>query len=318
MRVGILGSLVWDRIDRPALASVEHWGGISYSLAAASARLPAGWSLRPLIKVGRDLADEARTFLDSLPGLDDRSGIRIVPETTNRVHLQYHGPHDRQETLSGGVPGWEWDELEPLLDGLDALYLNLISGFEIDLATATRLRAALRAPLYVDLHSLLLAEPGEGARLPRPLEDRDEWLAAFDVVQVNETELALVAGDDEVRQVAEAVIRDHGGALLVTRGPAGATWFAAEDAPRPWTRPGEPAPSERGRPSFRSGTVPADHLDDAGDPTGCGDVWGVTCFLVLLQGEKLSEAVAAANGAAARNLLHCGAEGLHHHLRETT
>ena len=319
MRVGILGSMVWDRIDHPDAATVERWGGISYSLAAASARLPAGWSLRPLVKVGQDLADEARTFLDSLPGLDDRSGIVVVPEKNNRVHLQYHGRHDRTETLSGGVPGWEWDELDPLLDGIDALYLNLISGFEIGLSTATRLRPALDAPLYVDLHSLLLGATDGGTRVPRPLANREEWLAAFDVVQVNEAELALVAAGDDPLEIAGATIRDHRGALLVTRGPHGATWYAAEDAPRPWIGPGGSAGSGT-VPSnpVRSGTIPADQPGDGGDPTGCGDVWGVTCFLALLQGRKLSEAVAVANGAAALNLLHRGAEGLHHLLREPT
>jgi hypothetical protein len=54
------------------------------------------------------------------------------------------------------VPPWRWAELEPLLDGLDALYVNLISGFELDLDAATRLRGAVPGPIYGDLHSLLL------------------------------------------------------------------------------------------------------------------------------------------------------------------
>ncbi len=52
-----------------------------------------------------------------------------------------------------------------------------------------------------------------------------------------------------------------------------------------------------------------------GDPTGCGDVWGATCFMALLAGEELEGAMRAANRAASRNVSHRGAEGLHTHLR---
>ncbi|MFP4624839.1 MAG: hypothetical protein ACLFRX_11715, partial [Gemmatimonadota bacterium] len=56
----------------------------------------------------------------------------------------------------------------------------------------------------------------------------------------------------------------------------------------------------------------------AGDPTGCGDVWGATCFVALVAGAPLPSAMAAANGAASRNVDHRGAEGLYEHLGEET
>ena len=54
---------------------------------------------------------------------------------------------------------------------------------------------------------------------------------------------------------------------------------------------------------------------DPGDPTGCGDVWGATHFSRLLAGATLSDAFAAANRAAARNVEHRGATGLGAFLR---
>ncbi len=56
----------------------------------------------------------------------------------------------------------------------------------------------------------------------------------------------------------------------------------------------------------------------AGDPTGCGDVWGATCFIRLAAGATLEDAMAAANRAASRNVSHRGADGLYHHLRNET
>ena len=68
---------------------------------------------------------------------------------------------------------------------------------------------------------------------------------------------------------------------------------------------------------FRVALVPAvpPRIDGAGDPTGCGDVWGATHFSRLLAGDMLTDAIAAANRAASRNVEHRGASGLANHLR---
>ena len=52
----------------------------------------------------------------------------------------------------------------------------------------------------------------------------------------------------------------------------------------------------------------------AGDPTGCGDVWGATFFGRLLAGDGLEVAMREANRLAARNVDHRGARGLFRHL----
>jgi sugar/nucleoside kinase (ribokinase family) len=54
---------------------------------------------------------------------------------------------------------------------------------------------------------------------------------------------------------------------------------------------------------------------DAIDPTGCGDVFGATCFARLLAGDSVRTALTAANVAAARNATFRGASGLPRHLR---
>lgn len=307
MRVGVLGTLVWDRIDHPDVEGSESWGGIAYSLAAAAAALPHGWTVRPIVKVGQDLARQADAFLDTIPRLERPGAVVVVPEPNNRVRLRYIDRDHRHETLSGGVPGWSWEELQPRLEGLDALFVNLIAGFELDLETARRLRTGFERPLYADLHSLLLGVAEDGGRVPRPLPERDAWLAAFDVVQANERELALVAGDDDPDRVARRAVHENGGAVLVTRGAAGASWYARSDAPWPW--------EQRGGAEPRVGRVPVEAPWTKGDPTGCGDVWGATCFVALLRGESLSAAMEAGNRAAGRNVDHRGAEGLYDHLR---
>ena len=146
-----------------------------------------------------------------------------VPAPNNRVVLHYYSTERRCERMSGGVPGWTWRELGPMVRDLDALYLNFISGFELALGTAQALRQGFRGPIYADLHSLLLGMQHDGIRVLRPLQDAAGWLGCFDVIQLNEDEMRLLS-PDPLSLAAEAI-----GAgislLIVTLGRRGRrTW----------------------------------------------------------------------------------------------
>jgi hypothetical protein len=321
MRLGVLGTMVWDRIHARDGRSepIEEWGGISYALAAASAALPAGWELVPVIRVGRDLSERALQFIRSLPGVDSETGVIAVPEPNNRVELRYHDQARRCERLTGGVGPWPWAELEPLLGGLDALYVNFISGFELTLPTTQQLRLAFHGPMYADLHSLMLGVDHNGMRVPQPLAAWREWLRCFDLVQLNEDELSIMAAHwgDPWRFAAEAVGPELR-LLLVTLGARGAAYVASQDFTPDvlrWRPRGffVPQPTVR-RGAARSERVAAPVTGGTGDPTGCGDVWGATFYTTLLAKRDLPAAMHAANRAAARNVTHRGATGLREHL----
>lgn len=313
MTLGVLGTMVWDRIDHPDGGVVERWGGITYSLAAAAAALPDGWTVRPIIKLGSDLEAEGRAFLASLPGLELAGAVVPVPEPNNRVRLRYRDRHDRVELLTGGVPGWSWVELAPHLEGLDGLYVNMISGFELDAETAATLRDGFPGPRYVDLHSLVLDVAEDGTRVPRTPAHREVWLHAFHVIQANEMELALMAGEGGAEELARATVQGGARAVVVTRGPSGADWFARHPGPV-WPRD-DIAGTAGVESGARRGAVELDEPWSAGDPTGCGDVWGATCFTHLMRGQTLAAAMDTANRAAALNVDHRGADGLYQHLR---
>ncbi|HEY8485276.1 MAG TPA: carbohydrate kinase family protein [Longimicrobiales bacterium] len=321
-RLGVIGTMVWDRIyARDGLATpVEEWGGISYALAALAAAMPEGWEVVPILKVGRDLEEQALRFLRTLPAMNLDLGIRTVPEPNNRVELHYHDGERRTERLSGGVPPWVWPELRPVLAQVDALYVNFISGFEMGLETATYVRAGFDGPIYADLHSLFLGVGPGGVRVPRPLEAWREWLRCFDIVQVNEDELRWLTGvwGDPWRFAAE-IVGPELRLLLITLGPRGAAYFASpafRPNPLSWYEASPPGPRLLGVP----GAVKSEHILPEGgplegDPTGCGDVWGATCFARLLAGDPLDVAIRRANWAAGKNVQHRGATGLHLFLR---
>lgn len=317
-RVGVIGTFVWDIIHGrdPNRDVVEEWGGIAYALGALDAALDDSWEIVPIMKVGSDLASRATELLQSFRRLAPDAALVEVPYPNNRVTLRYYSSERRTETLTGGVPGWSWLGLKPLLADLDALYVNLISGFELDIETATLLRQHFRGPIYCDLHSLVLAVQPDGLRTPQPIANAAEWCRCFDLVQVNEDEVALLAPDPMA--MAATALAAGVQCLTVTLGPRGAIYVAA---PGFDGLPGgqRPAPSTLSAAlgPVRTALVPAEPAmhGSGADPTGCGDVWGATYFSRLLSGDTLAPSLRAAQRAAARNVGHRGATGLAYHLR---
>lgn len=316
-RLGVVGTMVWDTIYRRDgwTEPVEEWGGIAYGVAAAAAAVPEGWDVMPILKVGRDLSEGALRFLREIPDVDCDSAVRVVPFPTNRVELRYMDDRRRAERLRGGVPPWLWTELAPLVRSCDALYVNFISGFEMELDTARSLRAGFEGPTYADLHSLFLGVGSRGLRIPQELPSAGEWLRCFDAVQMNEDEFDLLgrrAGDPW--ELAAGVVGAELKLVSVTLGARGAAYVAApgfDSHPERWPALRHSVGTSG---AVRSGRVPVDREVAGGDPTGCGDVWGATFFARLLAGEDVEPAMARANRMAARNVRHRGARGLYEHL----
>jgi hypothetical protein len=332
-KVGVVGSLVWDQIHGrdPLSPPVEEWGGIAYALGALDASLAPGWEIVPLIKVGRDLAREAEEFLRGLSRMVPGTRCVEVTAPNNRVVLHYESTERRCERMAGGVPGWTWGELGPMVRDLDALYLNFISGFELCLGTAQALRQGFAGPLYADLHSLFLGMQQDGIRILRPLPDAPSWFGCFDIVQLNEAEMQQLT-PDPLSLSAQAL--GAGVSLLaVTLGPRGVAYVAAPGfdgfagdqlgsgaagqqqstgrtlggAALQHRSPATPL-------SVRTALIPAPQVETL-DPTGCGDVFGATCFARLLAGESVETALRQAAKLAARNAAFRGASGLARHLR---
>jgi hypothetical protein len=315
-RLGVIGTFVWDVIygRDPRSLPVEEWGGISYALAAIDAALTDEWEIVPIMKVGADLAGRAREFLATLRRIAPDAPLVEVPYPNQRVELRYQSDERRSEVLSGGVPGWSWLGLKPLITNLDALYVNFLSGWELDLETAQLLRQHFRRPIYCDLHMLVMAVQPSGLRTPQPLPNAAEWCRCFDLLQVNEDEMATMAPDPLA--LAATAMGAGVRALNVTLGARGAVYVAAPGFDR-LADLEKPAPLGLSLGPIRTGLVPAaaPRLAGPGDPTGCGDVWGATYFSRLVAGDNLADAMRAAHAAAARNVEHRGATGLANYLR---
>jgi hypothetical protein len=322
-RVGVIGSFVWDVIHgRDARAvPVEEWGGITYTLSGLDAGLPNDWEIVPIMKVGADLAGRAREFLHTLKHIAPDAALVEVPYPGHRVELRYYDDERRTEMLSGNIPGWSWLGLKPLIDDarLDALYINFLSGWELDLETTQLLRQHFRGPIHCDLHMKVMAVQPDGLRTFRPIPNVAEWCGCFDFLQMNEDELATIAPDS--MSLAATALAAGVSVLLITLGKRGAVYVAAPgfdticDLPARGGLSTAPRGGTGAVGALRTALVPAENVNTQGDPTGCGDVWGATYFSRMVAGDKLADAMKAAGRAAARNVGHRGATGLAAHLR---
>ena len=312
--LGVIGTMVWDTIRRESHpgSSVEEWGGISYALAAANAVAPVGLRVRPILKLGRDLAERGFAFLRGLSIIETDQSVVICDAPNPRVELHYRGLERHCERLQGDVLPWTWEELTAHIEGCDALYVNFITGYELDLEVAQALRRHFRGPIYADIHSLMLARGPRGERSLRPLRRWDEWLACFNIVQVNEDELRVLAADwgDPWTFAADAVGYSTE-LLLVTLGPGGAAYVMSESSA---SRVGSRRSRKTGSGLTRTGRINVECVRD-GDPTGCGDVWGITACLAFIEGLDVEAAIRRANRLAGANVSYKGTSGLSLYLR---
>lgn len=309
--------MVWDTIWRepPTALPVEEWGGISYALAAADAVAPDDLRVRPVLKLGRDLAERGFEFLRSLSIIDTARAVYVGDAPNPRVELRYRGAERWCERLHGEVLPWTWRELAAHIEDCDALYVNFITGYELDLEAARQLRRAFKGPIYADIHSLMLAKGPGGERSLRRLRRWDEWLACFDIVQVNEDELGVLSADwGDPWAFAAGVVGSATGLLLVTLGPGGAAYVMSESALSRWGGGKGERSGETHSRLTRTGRFKVESVED-GDPTGCGDVWGITAFLGLIAGLDVEGAIRRANRAAQANVTHRGTSGLSRYLR---
>ncbi|MEO5799727.1 MAG: carbohydrate kinase family protein, partial [Gemmatimonadales bacterium] len=178
------------------------------------------------------------------------------------------------------------------------------------------LRHGFKGPIYADLHSLFLGMGGDGVRVLRPLPNAPTWFSFFDIVQLNEEEMQQLAADPLV--VAAEAIAAGVSLLNVTVGPRGVVYVARAGFGDLRDRV-EIAGADAQQSALASAAITTQRLApphvDATDPTGCGDVFGATCFARLLAGDTVEAALQVANSAAARNATFRGAGGLPRHLR---
>ncbi|MBR9977700.1 MAG: carbohydrate kinase family protein [Bacteroidetes bacterium] len=274
MTILVLGHLVLDEIHSYQGEVYHSPGGILFSLATFDAVIHPDDRLFPVLPIGRDASEEWGDLLRRFPLIDARY-CRYVEEDSTRVRLFHESASQYNTQLVRGLGPVPFTQISPLLPQADLVYVNMMTGHDIELESAAELRGEGRL-VYIDLHMIAYRVHPDGRREPAATDHWQQWLAAGDVLQCNEREFAaMIPGDDEAERLRRVFDVSDPHCLLVTRGEQGADIYTAPD---------------------HHLHIPAWPPARIVDPTGCGDAFGSTFAYGLACGMELEPAA----GNAAR------------------
>jgi sugar/nucleoside kinase (ribokinase family) len=292
-RIGVVGTFIRDTIVTLDGRTVESIGGLYHTMAYLAHLVDADTALQPLCHVGNDFYE---TILKTLTQFDKKNlfnSLHRVQQKNTQVKLTYLTPETREEITSATMPPITVAETAALA-GCDAILVNLISGDDITLAALKTLRKLRPSPLiYLDLHSLALGIDGAGKRYYRGIPNWPDWVAACDMLQMNEREAASLIGLDKPatygdlinlgRRLTEKLVACH-----ITLGSAGSLLFYRENG------------------KIHHEHIPAVKVSAVIDIIGCGDAFGAAFLVNFMKTKNFSAATHFANKIAGLNCTFLG------------
>jgi sugar/nucleoside kinase (ribokinase family) len=293
-RIGVIGTFIRDTIVTLDGRMVESIGGLYHTMAYLACLIEADTLVQPLCYVGNDFYETVRDALKRLSTNILFDGLLRVPQPNTQVTLTYRSRETRDEITSATMPPIGAAEIAAIAE-CDAVLVNLISGDDVTLEALAALRKSRPSPLiYLDLHSLALGIDTTGKRYYRAIPNWREWLAACNILQVNEGEAATLAG--EKGQCTHADLLSFGkylaGELVtachITLGSNGSLLFYRH-----------------------AGGVRYEHcrpydVPQVVDIIGCGDAFGAAFLAHFLRMPDFSTATHFANRVAALNCTYMG------------
>lgn len=295
-RIALLGTINRDTIHTADGVTTESYGGLLYSILALAEIASDRATIYPICNVGRDMEDVVREKLAPYPQVK-LDGIRFVPGKNPHCFLDYDAQGRKRETLRYDVPQLSLSQIEPFL-GCDAMCFNFITGMELALETAQGVRESAAGLLLMDVHSLTLGIDDNRRRFWRVPPRWKAWVGCVDVVQMNEQEGALLAGESldgegATCRFASRVLAAGPSALIITRRYRGSELIVQDDRAEVAIHRFDAAP-----------------IGEPRDETGCGDTFLMGYTWAFLNTGDRAVASRFANRVAGINVCLRGIEGI--------
>lgn len=295
-RIALLGTINRDTIHTADGVTTKSYGGLLYSILALAEIASDRATIYPICNVGRDMEDVVREKLAPYPQVK-LDGIRFVPGKNPHCFLDYDAQGRKRETLRYDVPQLSLLQLEPFLD-CDAMCFNFITGMELALETAQCVRESAAGLLLMDVHSLTLGIDDNRRRFWRVPPQWKAWVGCVDVVQMNEQEGALLAGESldgegATCRFASRVLSAGPSALIITRRYRGSELIVHDDRAEVAIHRFDAAP-----------------IGEPRDETGCGDTFLMGYTWAFLKTGDRAVASRFANRVAGINVCLRGIEGI--------
>ena len=293
LSIAVLGAVVYDEIITHDNQRIESYGGITYNVAALSSLVGDECDIVPVSNVGADRYDAVMDLIGSMNGVRT-DGLKKWDGKLTHAQLIYRGTNYRDEFVRNMMRPFTLADLEPALE-CDGIIINFVNGTELDLPTLTELRRRTRAAMYLDMHNVMVRfGEGTGKQNFIDFSDWQEWVAQFDLVQMNEFECEKVLNvkpDDayEYLDAAQWVLHAGPKAVFITMGPNGIAVAHTHEG------------------VDYGAVVPVGPVQDFVDATGCGDAFSCGTFYHYL---KTGSPLVAAMSGSLVGAVNCEVKGI--------
>jgi len=294
-RIGVIGTFIRDTIITLDGRRVESIGGLYHTMAYLAHVVDDNTEIQPLCHVGEDFYDAICDTLARFKKNITFDSLHRISQPNTQVKLIYRTPETRDEMTSQTMPPITTGEIAALA-ACNSILVNLISGDDITLEALKNLRKLTPCPLiYLDLHSLALGIDAAGKRFYRGIPDWPEWVAACDILQMNEREAAVLMGLDgrvtyeDLVKLGRRLVTEKLPACHITLGSAGSLLFYCN------------AENEIGYEH-----CPSTKVSQVIDIIGCGDAFGAAFLAHFVRTKNFSTATHFANKVAGLNCTFMG------------
>jgi sugar/nucleoside kinase (ribokinase family) len=228
MNIIVIGHPCKDIIHKNEVVT-ESFGGIIYSLLGFAVVMKKEDKVIPLFSIDRKDYEE---YLKVLSGtsIDDFSLIQPTEKQTNIVHLFFDGDNLNLECYQEKADKIDLKRALPLIPKDAHFYINMISGFEINIDDLKELRRKFKGRIYFDFHTMTRGMDDNGGRFYRPIENWRDWIKNCDAIQLNETEMKNLTKEKfSEEEFALESFRCGVEVINITKGKSGAVSFWQEN-----------------------------------------------------------------------------------------
>ncbi|MCH8034965.1 MAG: carbohydrate kinase family protein [Bacteroidetes bacterium] len=271
MKLLIIGQSVVDRISYKGNDELKP-GGIFYSAIA----------LRYLTEPDDEI------FLCTSMCKKNEYLFKDIYEMVNTQYVQYvnHIPtvkltvydnKERDETYSNITQNLILPMNE--LNKFDGIFINMVTGFDINLKQMEEVRKEFNGLIYFDVHTFSRGVSNDMRRNFRRISGFDKWAKNIDILQVNKEEIQTISDENNEIDIVREMFSYGIKILIVTKDKHGARAYFIE---------------EREIKSVFISAIKVKVLNKV----GCGDVFGAVIFYNYIRKVDIIDSLMAANLAA--------------------
>ncbi len=153
-----------------------------------------------------------------------------------------------------------------------AIYINMVSGFEISLEDLENIRKNFNGIIYLDIHTLSRGVYKNNKRKFRAIPNGEKWITNADFVQVNELELKTISSDADENQIVRKFFNGGGKGFVITEGEKGVRAYYKQNGEILLER------------------IPVKKKSNS-QCVGCGDFFGASLIAEIISGKDFIKAL---------------------------